>query len=336
MTFNDYLPVIFMGLMGLSMLIYVSLDGYDLGLGMLLPFASHSEKNMMMTSIAPFWDANETWLVLGIGLLLVAFPQAQGQILSALYIPIFIMLFGLILRGVSFDFRIKAHDTHRLLWERCFTLGSWMAALAQGWMLGEYVAGLTGSTVGYYLFCALIALTLPAFYILLGSGWLMMKIANPTLQNKAAKWSRQAWFPVVIGLMAISAATPLISPTIERKWFGDAFSFILLAPIPVLTVLALAVIWHVSGSQTLLKNGYGWLIFAATIALCLLAGLGLAYSLFPFIILDKMTIWQAASSPSSLKILLVGACISLPMILLYTAWVYKVFWGKTDLHQSHK
>lgn len=334
MTFDDLLPVIFMSLMGLSMLIYVALDGYDLGVGMLLPFASDTEKNFMMNSIGPFWDANETWLVLGVGLLVVAFPYAQGVVLSALYIPVAIMLLGIILRGVSFDFRIKAHDQHRLLWERLFTLGSWITALAQGWMIGEYVAGLEGGSLGYYAFAALIAVTLPALYILLGAGWLVMKTSDD-LQAKAMRWAHRAWLPMVLGLIAVSAATPFVSTEIAEKWFGDIASFIGLSPIPLLTILALAAIWHVSHSKTLVAHGYGWLIFANTFLVCILSSIGLAYSLFPYIVMGKVTVWQAASSASSLKILLVGAAVALPMILIYTVWVYKIFWGKVDEPSAH-
>lgn len=330
MTFDDFLPIIFMSLMGLSMLIYVVLDGYDLGIGMLLPFANSIEKNHMMNSIGPFWDANETWLVLGIGLLLVAFPSAHGVVLSALYIPVAVMLFGLILRGVSFDFRIKAHDQHRVLWEKLFTIGSWITALAQGWMVGEYVAGLAGGSLGYYAFAALIALTLPALYILLGAGWLVMKTSRD-LQAKAMRWAHRAWWPMVAGLIAVSIATPLVSTDIAFKWFGDVSSALALAPIPLLTIAALAAIWHVSRSQLLVANGYGWLIFANTCLVCVLSSIGLAYSLFPYIVMGKVTVWQAASSASSLKILLAGAAVSLPMIMIYTVWVYRIFWGKVDV-----
>ncbi|MGL4768255.1 MAG: cytochrome d ubiquinol oxidase subunit II [Formosimonas sp.] len=329
MTFNDFLPIIFMSLMGVSMLIYVILDGYDLGIGLLLPFASPTEKNHMMNSIGPFWDANETWLVLGVGLLLVAFPSAHGVVLSALYAPVALMLLGLILRGVSFDFRIKAHDEHRVLWERLFTLGSWMAALAQGWMLGEYVAGLAGGSLGYYAFAALIALTLPALYVALGAGWLVMKTSGP-LQAAAMRWAHRAWWPMVLGLLAVSVATPLVSSEIAHKWLGDIPTALALAPVPLVTAIALAVMWHVSRSPLLVAHGYGWLIFASTCLVCILASVGLAYSLFPYIVMGKITVWQAASSAASLKILLVGAAISLPMIVIYTVWVYRIFWGKVD------
>ena len=157
MSFDAMLPVIFMVLLGIAMLVYVALDGYDLGVGMLMPFASNTEKDTLVSSIGPFWDANETWLVLGVGLLLIAFPRAQGVILGALYLPVAIMLLGLILRGVAFDFRVKAHDDHRAIWNVVFASGSVIASMAQGWMLGKYVTGLQDSWATD-LFAALICL----------------------------------------------------------------------------------------------------------------------------------------------------------------------------------
>src|SRR5688572_4311052 len=157
------LPVVFTVLMGLAILAYVVLDGYDLGVGMLLPAADRDEQNRMVASIGPFWDANETWLVLGVGLLLVAFPVAHGVILGALYLPVAVMLIGLILRGVAFDFRAKAHDEHRGLWNAAFSFGSLVAALAQGYMIGRYILGFESGAVPH-LFAAFIALSLAAGY----------------------------------------------------------------------------------------------------------------------------------------------------------------------------
>ncbi|HJV95421.1 MAG TPA: cytochrome d ubiquinol oxidase subunit II, partial [Albitalea sp.] len=142
MTFDDALPIIFMGLMGFAMLAYVVLDGYDLGVGLLMPRASDAQKDVMVASIGPFWDANETWLVLGVGILLIAFPKAHGMVLTALYLPVALMLIGLILRGVAFDFRVKAQDKHKPLWNHAFAAGSLLAAASQGWMLGHYITGL--------------------------------------------------------------------------------------------------------------------------------------------------------------------------------------------------
>src|SRR3954465_12740833 len=173
MTFDwpTFLPLVFMAVMGLSLLAYVILDGYDLGVGILLPFATDDEKDIMVSSIGPFWDANETWLVLGVGVLLVAFPKAHSLGLTHLYLPVAVMLVGLTLRGVSFDFRVKARAARKGLWNRLFALGSLMAAMAQGWMLGSFLTGF-GRDALALLFSAGIAFTLPTAYAMLGAGWL--------------------------------------------------------------------------------------------------------------------------------------------------------------------
>src|SRR5215471_14084126 len=184
------LPLTFMAIMGFALLLYVILDGYDLGIGMLLPLATAEEKDTMIAAIGPYWDANETWLVLGVGILLIAFPAAHGLVLSALYLPVTIMLIGLILRGASFDFRVKAAAWQKRMWNRAFALGSLVASLAQGWMLGSYVTGLRTSAVSV-AFSALIMVTLPALYLVLGAGWLLIKTEGP-LFDKALRWGRHA------------------------------------------------------------------------------------------------------------------------------------------------
>jgi cytochrome d ubiquinol oxidase subunit II len=329
MDFAQILPVIFLMLLGLTLLIYVVLDGYDLGVGMLLPFGhSEHEQDVMVSSIGPFWDANETWLVLGVGILLVAFPQAHGLILTQLYLPVAVMLLGLILRGVSFDFRIKAHADHKVMWNHLFTAGSFITAAAQGWMVGEYVAGFSRDNVWFYPFCLLTALTIPAFYVLLGSGWLIMKTEH-RLQEDSVKWAKRMMLPMVIGLLAISAVTPLVSHEIAAKWF--AFPNVLwLLPIPLLSVAALVVLWRTLHNQKVTRE-LGWRVFASMVVICLCACLGLGYSLFPYVVMGKVTVWDAASGTGSLIILLVGVGITLPMILGYTIWVYRVFWGKASL-----
>ena len=217
MTWAAALPVIFMALMGLSMLAYVVLDGYDLGVGMLLHRASDAQKDTMISSIGPFWDANETWLVLGVGILLIAFPKAHGMVLGALYLPVALMLVGLILRGVAFDFRVKAQAAHKPLWNRAFFAGSGLAAASQGWMLGRYITGLQEGWV-FDAFAAVIALLLPAAYVLLGSAWLLMKTEGE-LQALALRWAKLAWWPLVLGMGLISVATPWVSTTVRDKWF---------------------------------------------------------------------------------------------------------------------
>ena len=324
MSWPEILPVIFLGLMGLSMLAYVVLDGYDLGVGMLLPRAPDGHKDVMIASIGPFWDANETWLVLGVGILLIAFPKAHGMVLTALYLPVAAMLIGLILRGVAFDFRGKAKASHKPLWNRAFFAGSMLASLAQGWMLGRYITGLEEGWA-YTVFAAAIALALPAAYTLLGACWLIMKTEG-ALQQTAQRWARQAWWPVVLGMAAISLATPWVSASVRDKWFAMP-AFIALLPIPLTTVAALLGARAVLGSERVLGR-LCWLPFALVIAVFLLGAFGLAYSLYPFVVMDRLDVWQAASSTKSLEVILVGAAISVPAIVGYSIFAYRVFWGK--------
>jgi len=320
-----WLPVIYMFIMGLALLIYVMLDGYDLGVGMLLPAATDSEKDTMVASIGPFWDANETWLVLGIGVLLIAFPKAYGLVLTALYIPVTLMLVGLILRGVAFDLRVKARDHHKKLWNNAFFIGSLVASLSQGWMLGAYVTGLDSNPLSW-LFSALIALTLPALYIMLGAAWLMMK-TEEALFRKALNWARLALLPMGIGLLLVSIATPLVSDVIADKWF-QLPNFIGLLPIPFSCLLIYFSMSWLLTKPAWLRQGNEWLLFVGLAAICVFATLGLAYSIFPDIIIGEMDIWEASASVSSLLFTLVGVVITLPLILGYTVFVYRVFHGK--------
>ena len=263
--------------------------------------------------------------MLGVGVLLIAFPQAHGIILTALYLPVALMLLGLTLRGVAFDFRVKAKDRHRGLWNAAFSAGSWIAAASQGWMLGAYITGFRDDALAT-LFSLGITFTLPAAYVLLGSGWLVMKTEG-NLQSLAVKWGRRALWPMMIALVAISVATALVSPTVFEKWFGFPQLFAL-APIPLACAVALATLWHVFNRPRIVAAGYGWLIFAAMVLICVMATIGLAYSMYPYIVMDRLTVWQAASSPDALKIILFGVAITLPAILGYTVFVYRIFWGK--------
>ena len=324
---DTMLPLVFVVLMALAMLIYVVLDGYDLGVGLLLRGADDAGKDRMIASIGPFWDANETWLVLGVGLLLVAFPLAHGLILTALYLPVAAMLIGLILRGVAFDFRVKAHAEHKPLWNTAFWLGSLLASLAQGWMLGSYVLGFRDDAVGL-AFSALIALCLCAGYALLGACWLLMKTEG-ALRAQAAAWAYRALWFTGLGIAAVSLATPYASPRIFAKWFALPNLF-LLAPIPLLTA---GVFLFCESSLRRIRRGVegrDGLPFAAAVLLFVLAFAGLAYSLFPYLVADRMTYVDAAAATGSLKFILVGALLTLPMILAYTVFVYRVFWGRSE------
>ncbi len=325
LNWTTVLPLVFMGVMGLSLLAYVVLDGYDLGVGLLLPFATDREKDVMVSSIGPFWDANETWLVLGIGVLLVAFPKAHGLVLSALYLPVTAMLLGLTLRGVSFDFRVKARASHKTTWNRLFAAGSLIASMAQGWMLGSY---LTGFDYGVWslAFAAGIALTLPTAYAMLGAGWLIMKTSDD-LQLKAVGWARAVLWPMGLALVGISLATPAVSTSVFDKWFAMP-QIIGLLPIPLACAAAFFAALHVISKPKVVAAGYGWVVFASTVLIFLMAFLGLAYSIYPFIVINKMTVWQAASAHESLVVIFIGVAITLPAIVIYTIFMYRVFWGK--------
>lgn len=331
-SFHDWLPVIFAAVMGLAILAYVILDGFDLGIGILLPLADDADKDLMVSAIGPFWDANETWLVLGVGVLLVAFPLAHGVILGALYLPVAVMLIGLILRGVSFDFRSKAPLPERPRWNALFAIGSLLAAMAQGYMLGRYVLGFEESTAAYG-FALLIAVCLPSGYMLLGGTWLILKCAGP-LQIRAVRWSRLALIGVAIGVLLISLATPWVSERIAEKWFSLPYLFLLM-PVP-LTTLLLFFITDRSlrrlPERLAQQNAYGdWVPFAGSVGIFMLAFYGLAYSMFPYLVIDRIDLWQAASAPEALTIILYGTLVVLPVIIAYSAYTFRVFRGKTGL-----
>ena len=321
-----YLPLFFMAAMGLSMLIYVVLDGYDLGVGMLLPFATDEEKDQMVASIGPFWDANETWLVLGVGILLIAFPQAHGIVLTALYLPVTIMLMGLILRGVAFDFRVKAGADHKPLWNRLFFIGSLVTAMAQGWMLGSYITGLSLSMTNL-LFSVLIALTLPALYIMLGSAWLNIK-TDGVLQEKARRWLCMTVLPMGVGLILVSIATPIASPTISAKWFSLP-NFLFLSPIPLISGIAYVMLMTMCMNPSAREKLPDWAAFACLVVICTMATLGLGYSIFPEIVIGQLNIWDAAAETGSLIVIFIGALLTLPAIIIYSIFIYRIFGGKS-------
>jgi cytochrome bd ubiquinol oxidase subunit II len=315
---NEALPVVFTVLMGAAILAYVVLDGFDLGVGMLMPGAQRDEQEIMVASIGPFWDANETWLVLGIGLLLVAFPLAHGVILGALYLPVAAMLVGLMLRGVAFELRMKALGWQRELWNWLFWAGSFLASLAQGLMLGRYISGF-GEGFGYWLFALIVAGGVCGGYVLLGATWLVMKTEG-ALQTKAVSWARWGLLWVALGIALVSLATPLASETVRTRWFSFP-RIVFLSLLPLATLGAWLWIWSTLKSSQ-------WKPFAGAVAIYVLAFLGLAYSLFPYVVMDRLTIWQAAAHPSALMAVLLGAAVVLPFIVGYTLYSYRVFRGK--------
>lgn len=279
----------------------------------------------MIASIGPFWDANETWLVLAVGLLLVAFPIAHGQILSTLYIPVVLMLVGLILRGVSFEFRAKVRAEQKRLWNRNFFAGSLMTSLAQGYMLGLYVMGLE-QTTGTLAFAALTAVCLSAGYGFIGACWLIWRTEG-ALQRKAVAWARHLLLLVVLGILAVSLASPLVSPRIFDKWFSVP-QILLLAPLPLVSAVVIGSLWLGLRRLPARDDAFCWAPFAAAMGLFVLAFAGLAYSFYPYVVPERLTIYEAASAPKSLLIILIGTLFVLPVILGYSMLSYWIFRGK--------
>jgi cytochrome d ubiquinol oxidase subunit II len=319
------LPLIFMVLMGVSVLAYVVLDGYDLGVGMLMPAATGEEQSVMVSSIGPFWDANETWLVLGIGILLTAFPIALAPVLGGLYLPVVAMLVGLMLRGVAFDFRIKAQGWHRELWNWLFWAGSFLASFCQGLMLGRYITGFA-SGFGYWMFAVLVGASLCGGYVLLGATWLILKTEGD-LQRKAIVWARWGLAWVGLGVALVSIATPMVSETVRDKWFDFPRTLGVMV-LPAATLAAGFALWVATAAVKRGEARSDWRPFGAAVAIFTLAFAGLAYSLFPYVVIDRLTIWEAAAHPTALRALLVGAAIVLPFIVGYTILSYRIFRGK--------
>jgi cytochrome d ubiquinol oxidase subunit II len=320
-----WLPIAFAALMGIAILAYVILDGYDLGVGILMADADDAERDRMIASIGPFWDANETWLVLAVGLLLVAFPLAHGMILSTLYMPALALLLGLILRGVSFEFRAKTDGSHRVWWNRAFIGGSLLAALSQGYMLGVYILGLQTGWAAM-AFGLLTGICLTAAYGFIGAAWLVLK-TDGALQAKAAARCRNLLWLAALGMVAVSVVTPLVSDRIAAKWF-DLPQFFLLAPIPLVATGLFVAVWLALRHLPATDDRWCWVPFAGAIGIFTLGFHGLAYSFYPFVVPEKLTVWEAAAAPESLMVIFIGACIVLPVILGYTIFAYRVFRGK--------
>jgi cytochrome d ubiquinol oxidase subunit II len=317
---NLDLPLIFAVLMGGAILAYVVLDGYDLGVGMLMPAASDQEQDVMVASIGPFWDANETWLVLGVGILLIAFPAAHGYILGALYLPVAAMLTGLMLRGVAFELRVKAQGWHAELWNWLFWFGSFLASFAQGYMLGRYVTAFQPGW-GYFFFSLLVGAALCGGYVLLGAAWLILRTEGE-LQRKARAWTKWGLLWVALGVALVSLATPLASEIVRDKWFDFPRTLGLMV-LPLASLAAWLWVW-----ASLRKSD--WQPFAGAVVIFALAFAGLAYSVFPYVVIGWLTVWQAAAHPAALKVVLAGVALVLPFLIGYTVFAYRVFRGKAQ------
>ncbi|MCS6970913.1 MAG: cytochrome d ubiquinol oxidase subunit II [Planctomycetota bacterium] len=322
---GHWLPFVFAALLGLSMLVYAVLDGYDLGVGMLSGRVQGADRDRMIAAIGPFWDANETWLILGAGLLLVAFPAAHGIVLGQLYLPIAIMLIALIFRGVAFDFRKKAPPPQQAWWDRAFQWGSLVTALAQGWMLGRFIMGFAEDWAAW-VFAAGFALVAVCGYLLMGATWLLIK-TDGELQQRAIRWTRQALWSLVAAALATTLWAIASDPRIAERLLRFP-EVALLVALP-LTGLSFAAIVHLlCGILPLPGDRLSWLPFAISVLIVASGFAGLIYSFYPDIIPGRMTIVEAAAAPSSLWIILVGTLFVLPFLIGYTAYAYWVFRGK--------
>jgi cytochrome bd ubiquinol oxidase subunit II len=329
------LSFIWAGLIAFAVLFYVIMDGFDLGVGILFPFAkTEGERDLMMNSVAPVWDGNETWLILGGGGLLAAFPLAYAVVMPALYAPIFAMLLGLILRGVAFEFRWRT-KRGKFLWDWAFIGGSVIAALAQGLALGALVQGIPVANRAYaggwwdWLtpFSLLTAVALLVGYALLGSTWLVMKTEGE-VRRMAKEKAYQAGVLTMVAIGLVSAITPWLRPEYYERWFAwptSVFSFI----VPAL-VLALAYVLF-----TGLKRGNDRTPFLAALGIFIVSFVGLGISFYPNIVPPGLTIEEAAAPDDSLMFVLVGALVLIPMILGYTAYAYWVFRGKLSADEGY-
>lgn len=322
-----WLPIIFVALMGLSIFLYAILDGYDLGVGITLPMdkLQEGDRDTMIASIGPFWDANETWLVLAVGLLLIAFPSAHSLILFHLYLPATFMLIGLIMRGVAFDFRAKAAINAKYFWDCLFKLGSTLTALAQGYMLGAYVTGFSDSSAALF-FSVLSALGVCAAYAYIGSAWLVMRTSGD-LQESSIRSAIVFGRVSFIGVIAVSLVNLYLNPSVFAKWFEFPLAMFVIL-IPLLCFSAYFVNDRLLMRFPFAKDQYCWLPFVLVIFIFLSCFLGLGFSYFPYIVPNQIDIWQAASAPESLRFILYGAVIVVPVILIYTVFAYRIFRGK--------
>ena len=323
----ELLATIFIVLMGIAVLVYAIADGYDLGVGMLLPPRDEPARDKMIASIGPFWDANETWLVLAVGLLLIAFPKAHSLVFYHLYLPATFMLIGLILRGVSFDFRAKTSVSQKKLWDRAFWFGSLLTSFCQGYMLGHYVVGFSQGWEGQ-LFSVLSGLGVSAAYCLMGAAWLVYKTEGD-LQARAFKWLGLFNRITFLGVIAVSLANLWVNPKVFSRWFEMPLAMFVVV-IPALCITCFAYLEFVIIRAKKCNNDLIPLLLV--IAIFILSFCGLAFSFYPYIVPGSLTIWEAASAPESLRFLLWGTLIVVPTIGLYTAYSYWVFRGKaTDL-----
>lgn len=326
---EQLLPVIWAGVIAFGVFMYVVLDGFDLGIGILfLTRADQGERDLMMNSIAPFWDGNETWLVVGGAGLMGAFPLAYAALLPAFYLPIMVMLLALVFRGVAFEFRFKA-ERSRPLWDVAFAAGATLCTFCQGVILGAFVQGVkvedgvfSGGAFDWLTpFSILVGLALLPGYALLGACWLIMKAHGP-VQSHARAAAGKLLLAVVAAMGVISAWMVIFDAGVRERWFTLPNLFFLM-PVPVLAGICALVLWRS------LAKGPEARPFQMAVALFSLGYFGLGVSRFPYVVPPSMTIWDAASPPATQGFILAGVALTLPLVLGYTFYVYRVFRGKT-------
>ncbi|MEM6775410.1 MAG: cytochrome d ubiquinol oxidase subunit II [Pseudomonadota bacterium] len=328
--------VVWAGILVLAVFIYVVLDGFDLGIGILFAFFPEKrDRDLLMNSVAPVWDGNETWLVLGGGGLFAAFPMAYGILMTALYAPIIAMLLALVFRGVAFEYRWRTKRWERW-WDRAFIAGSLVAALAQGIALGALLQGIEVNGRAYgggwydWLtpFSLLTGLAVIIAYTLLGACWLILKTEGE-VRERARRIAKAAGAATVFMIGAVSVATPFLDTAYYQRWFELPMVFVL-APVP-LTVAVLALLL----ARSLRGEGSDLRPFLLVLGLFALSFLGLCVSMWPYLIPTEVSIWEAAAPRSSQLFMLVGAVVLIPIILLYTAYAYWVFRGKLDPERGY-
>lgn len=324
------LPLIWFVIIVFATLMYIVMDGFDLGIGILFPVTRDGhDRDVMVNSVAPVWDGNETWLVLGGAGLFGAFPLAYAVITDALTIPLTLMLIGLIFRGVAFEFRFKATEAHRPFWDKAFLSGSLLATFSQGVVVGAFINGfkVTGRTFSggaldwltpFNLFCGL---GLVIAYALLGASWLVMKSGEP-LQGKMRAAAKKLLLALLVVIGVISLWTPLSHGAIADRWFSMP-NLLFFSPVPLLVIALSIWLWRCLGNEEVHRRP-----FLLTLGLIFLGFSGLGISIWPNIIPPDISFWQAAAPPQSQGFMLVGALLIIPIILVYTFWSYYVFRGK--------
>lgn len=327
----DTFAIIFAAIMAFSILVYAILDGYDLGVGILIPVKDDpqcfEDRNSMIASIGPFWDANETWLVLAVGILLIAFPAAHSAVFKSLYLPTAIMLIGLIIRGVAFDFRTKSAQVFHRHWDKVFRAGSLMTALSQGYMLGMYVTGFK-NTPYTYVFSILSGVGVASAYCYIGAAWLVMK-AKGGLQRQAVRWCQLSGRFTAVGVLAVSLINPLVNPDVFVRWFSlpQALGLML---IPVICIGLFIIVDRLLAHMPFQDDQLCWLPFVLVMIIFFCCFQALVISFYPDLIPGELTIFESASAPEALQFMFYGAVVVVPVIVLYTLFLYRVFWGKAE------